>query len=354
MFFVPLPFVVAILLVLLLAQMTWRQGRVVLANRPFRILLGGYALLSVLVGLRWGYQVKLLLPVQASLAVGLAAWSWCCFGALAADGAARRWRGWHALPALAVLLLFARWPDGVDGLVVLSFLVYGIALLRLARRGPDALGLARLDEALAAHRALWATAVLLLLSAVLEVFIVWDIHRTGGSHTPMVVGGFHLVMLLLAGFAASTAGDSVPDAGLQTPPSPPSSEEPLPEPAETAWAEDQRTMEVLDQVMQTQGLYLEPDLSLLRLARKSGIPARQVSAAINRVKGQNVSQYVNDFRIQHACDLLRQTPQTVTDAMLASGFQTKSNFQREFRRVTGTTPVLWRQQADAQRPEPTP
>ncbi len=326
---------------MLLAQMTWRQGTVVLANRPFRILLGGYALLSVLVGLRWGYHVKLLLPLQASLAVGLAAWSWCCFAALANDGAARRWRALHALPALAVLLLFALWPDGVDGVVVASFLAYGMALLRLARRGPDALGLARLDEALAAHRALWITAVLLLLSVVLEVFIVWDIHRTGGSYAPMVVGGFHLAMLLLAGWAASMAGDSVPDAGLQTPPSP----EPAAEKSPADLAEDQRTVAALHALVQAQKLYLEPDLSLIRLARKSGIPARHISAAINRVEGKNVSQYVNDLRIQHACDLLRQTDQTVTETMLASGFQTKSNFQREFRRVTGTTPVLWRQQA---------
>ena len=35
----------------------------------------------------------------------------------------------------------------------------------------------------------------------------------------------------------------------------------------------------------------------------------------------------------------------VTDAMLASGFNTKSNFNREFRRVTGRTPSDWRDAA---------
>ena len=34
-----------------------------------------------------------------------------------------------------------------------------------------------------------------------------------------------------------------------------------------------------------------------------------------------------------------------TDAMLASGFNTKSNFNREFRRVTGRTPSDWRDAA---------
>jgi AraC-like DNA-binding protein len=41
----------------------------------------------------------------------------------------------------------------------------------------------------------------------------------------------------------------------------------------------------------------------------------------------------------------------VTTIMLDAGFQTKSNFNREFRRVTGTSPSLWRAaQEDAQPP----
>ena len=327
----------ALVLVFLLAQMTWRQGAVVLANRHFRLLLGGYALLSVLVGLRWGYGVKTLLPLQATLAVSLAAWAWCCYQSLAA-ASARRWQWLHGLPAVVVVLLFAAWPDGVDAAVVLAYLGYGLALLRLARRGPDALGLARLDEALLAHRALWATAVLLLMSALADVFIAWDIRHNAGSHSAALVGAGQLLMLLLCGYAASVAGGSLPDSEPVAD-TPASAAEPL--------ADGPRIRDTLNALLQQQPLYLQPDLNLLRLARKSGIPARQISAAINQVEGKNVSQYVNDFRVQHACRLLLTTEQTVADAMLASGFQTKSNFQREFRRVTGTTPLLWREQAAA-------
>lgn len=337
MFFVPLPFVVALVLVYLLAQMTWRQGTVVLANRRFRLLLGGYALLSVLIGLRWGYGVKTLLPLQATLAVALAAWAWCCYQSLAA-APAPRWQWLHGVPAVLVVLLFAAWPDGVDAVVVLAYLGYGLALLRLARRGPDALGLARLDEALLAHRALWATAVLLLMSALADVFIAWDIRHNAGSHSAALVGAGQLLMLLLCGYAAAVAADSLPET--ENKPEPVAD---TPAPAAELLADGPRIRDALNALLQQQPLYLQPDLNLLRLARKSGIPARQISAAINQVEGKNVSQYVNDFRVQHACRLLLTTEQTVTDAMLASGFQTKSNFQREFRRVTGTTPQLWRQ-----------
>lgn len=344
MFFIPLPFIVALVLVFLLAQMTWRQGVVVLANQRFRLLLGGYALLSVLVGLRWGYGIKLLLPLQATLAVSLAPWALRCYQTLAQDAAASPWQKLHALPALGVLALIAWWPQAIDAAVVLVYLGYGLALLQLARRGPDALGVARLDQAPLVHRMLQATAVSLLLSALVDAFIAWDMVSSGGRYSALLIGSFELFLLLLWGYAASVAADSLPDQAT-----PPAEATEAVEQAEAAvpLADDQRTVAVLQQLLQGQHLYLEPDLNLIRLARKSGIPARQISAAINRVEGKNVSQYVNDFRIQHACDLLRSSPQTVADAMLASGFQTKSNFQREFRRVTGTTPALWRQQAAA-------
>jgi AraC-like DNA-binding protein len=45
------------------------------------------------------------------------------------------------------------------------------------------------------------------------------------------------------------------------------------------------------------------------------VPARQISGAVNRLAGKNVSQYINDFRIAEACRLLRETDMSVTAAM---------------------------------------
>jgi AraC-like DNA-binding protein len=79
------------------------------------------------------------------------------------------------------------------------------------------------------------------------------------------------------------------------------------------------------------------------------VPARELSAAINSVTGQNVSQFVNNRRIAEACRLLEETKQSATTIMLDVGFSTKSNFNREFRRVTGKSPRQWRA-ASADRP----
>ena len=85
-------------------------------------------------------------------------------------------------------------------------------------------------------------------------------------------------------------------------------------------------------------------LTLTRLARALHVPVKQLSAAINRSTGGNVSRHVNAYRIREACRGL-EGGAGVTDAMLASGFNTKSNFNREFRRVTGRTPSDWRDAA---------
>jgi len=97
--------------------------------------------------------------------------------------------------------------------------------------------------------------------------------------------------------------------------------------------------------MLIQKLYRDENLNLTRLARRAGIPARRISGAINRLTSKNVSQYVNDHRITEACRLLKDTDHAVTTIMFESGFQTKSNFNREFRRVTGVSPMAWRERS---------
>ena len=97
----------------------------------------------------------------------------------------------------------------------------------------------------------------------------------------------------------------------------------------------------LNRLLSDRELYLDPDLTLGRLSRRLGIPVKQLSAAINRTTGGNVSRYVNGFRIAKACADLR-AGESVTTAMLSSGFSTRSNFNREFRRITGKSPSDWR------------
>ena len=89
-------------------------------------------------------------------------------------------------------------------------------------------------------------------------------------------------------------------------------------------------------------MFKDPDLSLNRLARKLGIPARKISSAVNQTHNENISKVINAYRVEYAKILLKQSDETITDIFLNSGFQTKSNFNREFSRVTGQTPSEFR------------
>ena len=99
-------------------------------------------------------------------------------------------------------------------------------------------------------------------------------------------------------------------------------------------------MERLKALIGGEGLFLDPDLTLARLSRRLRLPAKRLSATINRATGENVSRYVNGFRIRRACERLK-AGDSVTAAMLNSGFNTKSNFNREFLRILGAAPSDW-------------
>ncbi|MGB2146770.1 MAG: helix-turn-helix domain-containing protein, partial [Vibrio toranzoniae] len=89
-------------------------------------------------------------------------------------------------------------------------------------------------------------------------------------------------------------------------------------------------------------LYLDPELTLSKLTRKLGIPAKQISIAVNQVHKKNISKLINKYRIDHAKHALITSQDTITQVFMNSGFQTKSNFNREFSTMTGMTPSEYR------------
>lgn len=98
------------------------------------------------------------------------------------------------------------------------------------------------------------------------------------------------------------------------------------------------------QLLEQQKLYqLEFGITLAQAARKLQVPARLLSNAVNHCYGASFSVLLNDKRIAYACHLLVQHPELmVTEVMLQAGFASKSNFHKEFLRVTGTTPSHFR------------
>lgn len=334
MIFIPLPFVVALLLLILLAAVL-RSQESSTGNRPFLALVSLCALQSVAVGLRWGYgivELRYLLPVLASCLPPLVLASFRSLIHLdESEAGSARWL--HAAPPVGILVLLLLAPRLIDAALILLFVGYAIAVLNLGRTGPDALDKARFDSAIAAHRALVIAAASLCLSAFFDFAILMDFEWNTGANVAFIVSNGNLLGLLLIGLTAVVAARAQP---------PPATASSMIQASSTV-AQDREILNRINRLLADQKLSHDENLTLSRLARRAGVPARQISGAVNRLARKNVSQYVNDFRIAEACRLLRETDMSVTAAMFESGFQTKSNFNREFRRVTSLSPASWRE-----------
>jgi AraC-like DNA-binding protein len=332
MLFIPLPFIIATMLFLLLSRFIYERGMTKNVIR-FQSLIGCYTLSSIVIGLRWGYGMTNLLPFMSILGSIIPPLAWSAYNGLTTSKHTRLNAVINVMPPITVLCLLLVFPDAIDLVLILIYLIYAFALLHLATEGPDALIRASLSHAVLAHRALMATSAMLIMSAMVDGFIAFDFAKYGGIHAAGYVSVASLLTILILGTAAALAGTSQPNDV--------SDELESHEPAQAS-IEDITLVEQVDKFIIANQLFRDPDLTLNRLSRKMAVSARRISTAINRVRGESVSVYMNRHRVTEACRLLKETDQPITGIMFESGFQTKSNFNDSFKKITGTNPASWR------------
>jgi AraC-like DNA-binding protein len=329
---------VALILTLLLAYLAIR---LIIASRhnrsgwPFAALVVGAALQALLVSLRWDFGLLIFRPLQILVSCLLPALAWISFRAFSTTAKAQdKFRNpLHLLPAVLCGVALYILPDAIDFIIMATFIVYGISCLRLALKGESALDRASLSGVIDVQRALWLVIFSLFASVVVDLLVFLDFLREGGAQAPLLIGIGNIVWLVAIGLSALLTSRAVAETD---------EDDTIPIVAVDESEHDTRVLETAESMLTQGGLAKDPNLTLTRLARRCGIPARSISRAVNRVHKRNVSQFVNDVRVREACRLLKDTPMTITQAIYESGFQTKSNFNREFLRVTGKTPRDWR------------
>ena len=229
-------------------------------------------------------------------------------------------------------LAYAIDPGLSDPVILLTYLGFGALLLWFGSKGIAQVAMSSINDAADIRIAIYVTGAALIASGLTDVYIIYDFVQNEGRTAPLVVTfvqtGFVLAIGLAGMFGRSSA--TVPEDAA------------APLPASQATLADSEIVAKLERLFETEHLHRNEDLSLRRLARRIGVPDRQVSNAINRARAVSVSQFVNGFRIREACTLLQETDRSVLDISLASGFATKSNFNREFARVLGQSPTQWR------------
>jgi AraC-like DNA-binding protein len=332
---VPFPVITLLALFLLLAMaLFFEKPR---RNGTLRFLTACIILFSVST-LRWEYDSTLLRNLQSGLAILLPFIAWHSFISVTEINRQRRLLQ-LLLPPSCALLIRIFWPPATDFILFLLFSSYGVGLLRMVWLAEHSFRLSRLRAASYTIKMTFFAGCFLCLSGVIDLAVIFDFSMTDGERALVIIVISQITLLPLIGglflSAGRTSAISTVDISADIPPARPVI---LPEELEALYAR------LETQVRETQ-IYLNPDLSLNLLARKTGIPARQVSGAINALSQNNLSQWINGFRIERAKALLLSTSLPVTDIMLESGFITKSNFNREFQRITGVSPTGFRQQA---------
>lgn len=341
---IPLPIAAALLAGIVAA-------RVMLANRSFgwsNGLIGlFFALLgiqSILTSIRFGSAVKLMLPAQPILAMLIGPIAYIAFRTLCGprDSRPEMLDLLHLTPAVLMAGIVGsgiKLPLPIDSLIWLSFLVYCLLLFREIKDGPDTFERFGTEATKALTIARIATLFLLVIMLVYDVIIFINLEYLGGVYTGIIVAAGSLLLIVISitiltfsnFFLTPSASGQIPALSIGDP--------------MTASVEDSRVYGQIDDLMSSKRLFLDPNINITRVARQLNVPARSVSNAVNRVSNRNFSQFVNHYRVNEACLLLKNSEMPVTELMFEAGFQTKSTFNREFLATTGMSPSDFRREA---------
>ena len=105
----------------------------------------------------------------------------------------------------------------------------------------------------------------------------------------------------------------------------------------------------LNHLMVHERCYLESDLSLQSLADRLKVSPHHLSQILNEKLGKNFYDYVNELRVEHAKDLLRESQRSITDIGFDSGYNSKNSFYNAFRRHAGMRPSDYRRRHSSPR-----
>lgn len=102
----------------------------------------------------------------------------------------------------------------------------------------------------------------------------------------------------------------------------------------------------LENIMNEKALYKNPNLSLKDLSKEANISSHQLSQFLNNNLGKNFTSFINEFRIQNACEIITSNDKLTLESVgYDVGFNSKSTFFAAFKKHTGTTPLNYQIQA---------
>jgi AraC-like DNA-binding protein len=85
------------------------------------------------------------------------------------------------------------------------------------------------------------------------------------------------------------------------------------------------------------------ELSLSKVARAANISANHLSEKFKQITGTNFVEYIARTRFEKACELLCNMDLRISEIAFAVGFQSLSQFNRVFKKLSGKPPSAYRE-----------
>ncbi len=102
-----------------------------------------------------------------------------------------------------------------------------------------------------------------------------------------------------------------------------------------------KTVGLLKAAMQTDKLYLDPELTVEKVGRHVQLPAKTISFVLNQHLQKSFNGFVNEYRIEAVKQGLNDPSNghlTLTGIAFECGFNSQATFQRTFKQTTGVSP----------------
>jgi len=105
-------------------------------------------------------------------------------------------------------------------------------------------------------------------------------------------------------------------------------------------------IEKLHQLMVEKKTYRNANLTLSELSKEINISVHQLSQLLNDNMGKNFTAFINEYRIIEACNIMvSENKLTLEGIGYEVGFNSKSTFFTTFKKLKGTTPAIFLQNA---------
>ncbi len=79
------------------------------------------------------------------------------------------------------------------------------------------------------------------------------------------------------------------------------------------------------------------------IAREMKVSASYLNSSFKKQTGECITSYIQKCKINEAQSMLRKCQYTITDIWTALGYFDQSHFNKSFKKVTGITPLQYRQ-----------